>query len=101
MYDAVGYLVSETETVNAYGDNITTPSERLVYVKEMSIRQSEFYQAHAVGLRPELMFEMRRSEYQNEPKFKYQDRTYDIIRTYEKDRDFIEIVCQGIVNGVK
>ena len=101
MYDSVGYLISETETVNAYGDNITTPTERKVYVDEKSIRQSEFYQAQAVGLRPELMFEMRRDEYQDEPKFKYAGKTYDIIRTYEKNRDLIEIICQGVTNGVR
>ena len=101
MYDAVGYLISETESTNAYGDNVTVDSERMVYVKEMSVRQSEFYQAQVVGLKPELMFEMRRAEYQNEPKFKYDDKVYVIIRTFEKNRDFIEIICQGVVNGVK
>ena len=100
MYDAVGYLISEVDTVNGIGDPITTPTERLVYVDEKSIRQSEFYQAQAVGLRPELMFEMRLSAYQKEPRFKYEGVTYDIIRTYKKNRDFIEIICQGIVNGV-
>lgn len=100
MYDSIGYLVSEVKTENDIGDTIITPTERMVYVDEKSIRQSEFYQAQATGLRPELMFEMRRSEYQKEPKFKYDGTTYDIIRTYKKNRDFIEIICQGIVNGV-
>lgn len=100
MYDEVGYLLSETETTNEAGDVITVPTERLVYVDEKSIRQTEFYQAQATGLRPEIMFEMRREEYQNEPRIKYEGVTYDIIRTYEKNRDFIEIICQGLVNGV-
>jgi len=106
MYDEIGYLISETEVVNRFGDAIITTTERLVYVDAKSIRQSEFYQAQATGLRPELMFEMRLEEYQDEPRFKYADKsgvwkTYDIIRTYEKNKDFIEIICQGIVNGVR
>jgi SPP1 family predicted phage head-tail adaptor len=101
MYDAIGFLVSETETVDSVGDTITSPTFRQVFVDEKSIRQSEFYQAQAVGLRPELMFEMRRAEYNKEPRFKYDDVTYDIIRTYKKNRDYIEIICQGIVNEVE
>lgn len=101
MYDAIGYLISETKTENTVGDTITTPTERLVYVDEKSIRQSEFYQAQAVGLRPELMFEMRLADYNKEAKFKYEDKKYDIIRTFRKNRDYIELICQGIVNGVE
>lgn len=101
MYEDIAYLVLEVETTNALGDTVLTPTDRLVYVNRSSVRQSEFYQAQAVGLRPELMFEMRRSDYQDEPKIKYDDKTYDIIRTYEKNKDFIELIAQGVVNGVR
>lgn len=101
MYEDIAYLVSETETTNDLGDTVLTPTERLVYVDRKSVRQSEFYQAQAVGLRPELMFEMRRADYQDEPKLKYDDKTYLIIRTFEKNKDFIELICQGVVNGVR
>jgi SPP1 family predicted phage head-tail adaptor len=101
MYEDIAYLVSEVETTNDLGDTVLTPTDRLVYVNRSSVRQSEFYQAQAVGLRPELMFEMRRSDYQDEPKIKYDGKTYDIIRTYEKNKDFIELIAQGVVNGVR
>lgn len=101
MYEDIAYLVSEVETTNDLGDTVLTPTDRLVYVNRSSVRQSEFYQAQAVGLRPELMFEMRRSDYQDEPKIKYEGKTYDIIRTYEKNKDFIELIAQGVVNGVR
>lgn len=98
MYDDIGYLISETEAENTIGDTIRTPESRLIYINRKGVRQSEHYQAAAVGLKPELMFEMRRSEYDGETKFKYQDKTYEIIRIHEKDQDFIEVVCEGKVN---
>lgn len=101
MYEDIAYLVSEVETINDLGDTVLTPTDRLVYVNRSSVRQSEFYQAQAVGLRPELMFEMRVSDYQDEPKIKHDGKTYDIIRTYEKNKDFIELIAKGVVNGVR
>ena len=99
MYDDIAYLIAEAKTTNAVGDTITTPTERQVYVDRKSVRQSEFYQAQAVGLKPELMFEMRLIDYQSENKIRYGTATYLIIRTFEKNRDFIELVAQGLTNG--
>jgi hypothetical protein len=101
MYEDIAYLISEEETTNDMGDTILTPTERLVYVDTKSVRQSEFYQAQAVGLRPEYMFEMRLADYQDEPKIKYAEKTYQIIRTFEKNNDFMELICQGVVNEVR
>jgi len=33
-----------------------------------------------------------------EPKLKHGDKTYTIIRTYDKDGELIELICQGVVN---
>lgn len=99
-FSEVAYLITDAKSTNAIGDPIRTPTETKIYVNELSIRQSEFYQAQASGLRPEIMFETRLQNYNNEGRIKYGGKTYDIIRTYKKNRDFIELVCQGITNGV-
>ncbi len=98
MFDAIAYLITETEAENDYGDVVTANSERMVYVNEKSIRQSEFYQAAAVGMKPELLLEMRKLDYKGEVKAKYEDRTYNIIRTFAKNRDYIELICQDIAH---
>ena len=101
MYEDVAYLVNVTDSTNSAGDPITTDgTPRLVYVNVKSVRQSEFYQAQAVGLRPQYMFEMRRSEYLDEPKLTYDSKPYRILRTYKKNKDFIEIIVTGWTNGV-
>lgn len=91
-------LISYTTTENEMGDTIEVPTERQVFADKQSVRQSEFYQAAATGLRPELMFVVRTIEYNGETRLKYNGKEYSIIRTYDKDGELTELVCQGVVN---
>lgn len=93
-------LVSVTTTENDMGDIIEVETKREVFADKKSIRQNEFYQAQATGLRPELMFVVRSIEYEQEPKLEYNSKMFNIIRAYDKDGELMELVCQGIVNGV-
>ena len=91
-------LITVTTTENELGDTIEVSTERQVFADKQSVRQSEFYQAAATGLRPELMFVVRTIEYNGETRLKYNDKEYSIIRTYDKDGELPELVCQGVVN---
>ena len=94
-------LVSITEGTNELGDAIKIPVKSgNVFADKQSIKQGEFYQAAAVGLKPEITFIVRTCEYNQEPMLEWNQKTYNIIRTYEKSSEFIELVCQGVVNGV-
>ena len=93
-------LVSIATTENDMGDIIEVETKREVFADKKSIRQNEFYQAAATGLRPELMFIIRSIEYEQEPRLEFNSKTYNIIRAYDKDGELTELVCQGLVNGV-
>ena len=100
MYDAVIKLISESRTVDAYGDIIATETERSVFAEIKSIGQSEFYQAQAVGLKPEIKFVLADYlDYQNEKKLRYQgfneakEEEYAILRTY-RNNNLLELVCK-------
>lgn len=83
---------------NEYGDPIEGDGEpRPVFANKKSIRQSEFYQAAMTGLRPEIMFEVRSEEYEGEPKLQHEGKAYNIIRTYDKNGEIMELVCSGLV----
>ena len=90
-------LGSVTETIVS-GEVITSYSYRTVYANKLSVRSKEYYESRLVGLKPELMFEIRTSEYDNEVKLKFNDKVYDIIRTYEKG-EYIELICSSVFNG--
>ena len=98
MFDSVITLIKETNTVDAYGDTSQTPTERTIYAEVKSIGQSEFYQAQAVGLKPEIKFVIADfADYEGEKKLKYTpfggtEQIYDILRTY-RNKINLEIVC--------
>lgn len=99
--DVVFFDTDPTNTENDMGDTIETPGKpRMVFANKKSVTQSEFYQAAATGLKPEIKLEVRTIEYNEEPKLTYNDKVYTVIRTYEKNSEITELVCSGIVNGV-
>lgn len=103
MFSTVIELISYQESTNDIGDRITgDPTYKKVFADEKGVRQSEFYQAASVGLKPETTYVIRATSYSNEKQVRVGGEhgvTMDIIRTYQKNRSFIELVCQGGVNG--
>jgi|SRR5690606_7303770 len=97
MWRDVIQLVDLTVGDNEIGDAVTQPTPREVYANQKSVRQSEFYQAMATGLQPELMFEVRSIDYQGEKQLIYNGKTYSIIRTYDRNGEIVELVCSGLV----
>lgn len=99
MYDNIITLVSETNTVNEYGDTVKSTNDTICFAELKSIGQSEFYQAEAVGLKPEIKFVIPDYlEYDNEKVIKYQpfngeEELYTVLRTYRANNE-LEIVCK-------
>ncbi len=99
MYENVIKLVSETKSVDDFGDTIIVSTDRNVFAELKSITQTEFYQAQAVGLKPEIKFVIADFlDYHNEKVIKYtpfngEEETYSVIRTYRSNNQ-LEIVCK-------
>lgn len=99
MYDQVIKLVDETRTTNELGDAVVVATERSIFAEFKSITQSEFYQAQAVGLKPEIKFVIADYlDYRNEKRLKYaafqsDEEEYTILRTYRAGTT-LEIVCK-------
>lgn len=99
MYNEIITLVDETKTVDSYGDTNVTRTSRDVFAELKSIGQAEFYQAYALGLKPEIKFVLPDYlEYKNEKIVLYrgytdeEDIEYKILRTY-RNGNSLEIVC--------
>jgi len=97
MWRDVIELGTVSETIVS-GEPIKTVTYRTVYANKKSVRSKEFYEAQLISLKPELMFEIRTSEYEGEIKLKYNSKFYEIIRTYDKG-EFIELICSKFNNG--
>jgi len=99
MYNEVITLISEEKTIDAYGDPVITESRKNVFAQLKSIGQSEFYQAQAVGLKPEVKFVIADYfDYNGQKKLEFAEyekeaEVYTVLRTYRAGNT-LEIVCK-------
>lgn len=100
MWRDVVSLRNITSTIDEYGDRTETGINSVVFANKKSVRQSEFYQAHAHGFKPEIMFEVRSLEYTGQEQLIYNGKTYNIIRTYSKNDEVMELICSSLARGL-
>lgn len=95
MYDDVIYLISTQRTKNKVGDLIKERIQTMRFAKIKSIGQSEFYQAQAQGMKPEIKFVLADYlDYDNQEEVVYNNFVYKVLRTYRQGNE-MEIVCYG------
>lgn len=97
MYNEIIFLVAKTSTTNNVGDSIQTEVKEMRFAKLKSISQTEFYQAHANGLKPEIKFALPDVlDYDGQEEIIYNNFRYKVLRTFKpEDSNEIEIVCYG------
>ena len=91
-------LLIPTIKENDIGDLISSYTKRKIFAEKKSVRQSEFYQAAATGLKPEIAFQIWTRVYNGEEKIEYGGKTYTIVRIFEKG-EVTELICEGVVNN--
>lgn len=97
MADVLTLIRFDTE-LDAYGDAVHTEIRREIFAEQMSIGQKEFYQAHAVGLQPEIKFKLSDYlDYENEPLVEHEGQRYRVLRTYRTGQA-LEVTCYREVN---
>lgn len=95
MYNEVIYLLSVTHSINDIGDKIEKPKREMRFARIKSIGQSEFYQAQAQGLKPEIKFELADyMDYNNQEFVIYNHFRYKVLRTFRSGNK-LELVCYG------
>lgn len=95
MFNEVIYLNRKKSETNDIGDQIKTEERVLRLAKIKSIGQSEFYQAQAQGLKPEIKFVLPDYlDYENQEEIIYNGFRYKVLRTFRTGNE-IEIVCYG------
>jgi SPP1 family predicted phage head-tail adaptor len=74
---------------------VVTETSRTVYADKKSVTRAEFYQGIANDLNLNAVFEVHSMEYEDEQKLRHEGNDYLIIRTYSKDDEKIELICQA------
>lgn len=105
MWNDICLLGEIREITNEIGDLVETiVYEDEVYCNEKSIRASEFYQAQAVGMKPELTLELMIVDYNKQKYIKYDDgygeEEYTVLRTYKVSSEKIQLtLIRGVNNA--
>jgi len=100
MYNDVISLLTITIATNDIGDMVETivKSERFAKVKSVGMKEN--YEALAVGLKPELVFVLSDYyDYDDQEFIEYKVKRYKVLRTYRKESNELEIVCEGLINS--
>lgn len=93
-------LIQQTHGVDDYGDPVITETTREVFAKLGSIGQKEFYQAHAVGLQPEVKFVLADYlDFDGEEMVEHNGVRYRVLRTYRKGQE-LELTVYREVNPI-
>lgn len=93
-------LIQQTHGADDYGDSVITETSREVFAKLGSIGQKEFYQAHAVGLQPEVKFVLADYlDYDGEEQVEHNGVRYRVLRTYRKGQE-LELTVYREVNPI-
>ena len=91
-------LIQQNRSVDDYGDPVITETARDVFAKLESVGQKVFYQAHAVGLQPEVKFVLADYlDYDGEEIVLHNGQRYRVLRTYRKGQE-LEITVYREVN---
>ena len=92
-------LIHRIQGVDEYGDPTITETRREIFCRQASIGQKEFYQAHAVGLQPELKLVLADYlDYNGEQLVEYNGQIYRVLRTYRTGQE-LELVVYREVNA--
>ena len=85
----------ETTVLDEYKRPYKTFVDKVVQANKKAVKYFEFYQAHAVGLRPEVIFEVK--IYQGESHLIHYGTSYRIIRSFPKTNSY-ELTCTTLLN---
>lgn len=93
-------LVERSESgSDDFGAPIVNESRRRIFATCGGVKRSEFYQAAAVGLKPEITFVIYEKAYKSERYIEYGGKRYRVIRCYPLSDERLEIVCTADIEG--
>lgn len=104
MFEGTAILKKAVVTQDENLNEVTTYTERVVFVRPRSVFASEFYQAAAVGLKPALTLVLSSfADYDGEKLLEYGGKEYTVTRVYQRpDRDSVELTLEErAVNGLE
>lgn len=98
-YDYELSLIEETFTEDDIGNQIPGESKILALCGLKSIGRTEFYNAAAAGLKPEIILVMHGYEYNGAKQVEFEGKRYNVIRTYSTSFEEVELTCEKVIGN--
>lgn len=98
-YDNELILIGYTIDYDEIGQEIKKPVEKKILCAIKSVSRNEFYAAAQAGLKPEITFIIHAYEYNGEKEVEFEGEKYKVIRTYMKDFEEMELVCEKVIGN--
>lgn len=98
LYNNEVTLISKTYEFDEFYNQVPYESRRKILCSENTVTRYEFYIASEQGLNPSLSLFIHPYEYNNEDELEYNGNRYSIIRTFQKDFENLELVCEVKAN---
>lgn len=95
-YDYELALIGQGFDEDEIGNQIPVETKTPILCGLKSVARSEFYNAAANGLRPELVFVVHNYEYSGEQFVEYEGNRYKVIRTYAVNFEELELTCERV-----
>lgn len=101
MFSYVCTLGTLVRSKNDIGDIVEqVVYEDEIFCNEKSVRASEFYQAQAIGMKPEIVLEVNAIDYDKQKYVLYDEEEYKVLRTYKTSPERIELtLIRGVNDG--
>lgn len=101
MWRDVVDLITTKHITDSDGFSKDVPDVRKdIYANKKSIRQSEFYQSYALGIKLDIMIEINTADYNGEELLEYESQMYRIVRTYSKNGEIVELLCTAVKDDI-
>ena len=92
-YDAVATLLTTTTTYDDLGVPSKTTTERTVYANERTMGATAYYAAAQAGVHPSAVLQVRRCDYKDETRLRYDGKTLSVTRV-QRTPDFVTLTCE-------
>lgn len=90
-------IAPDPSNKDEYGDPVLVETKRTVFCRELSIGQSEFYQAQTLFIKPEIKLEIADYlDYQREQFVDYEGFRYKVLRTYRNSNSLEITLYEGV-----
>ncbi len=98
-YDHELNLIQQIYTTDEIGNQIPGETKTNILCNIKSVGRTEFYNAASKGLKPEIIFIVHSYEYEGQKQVEFENKKYDVIRTYSTNTEEIELTCEKVMIG--